>query len=107
MFQSPQSFVTPIQEAWVAPANPWTLDAFIAWLERQPAEGVYNWADCEGGCLMGLYSVAIGDGHKSWAYRIGDVECIEYTMHAEVAMPRPWTFGAALDRARALREAGV
>lgn len=40
--------------------DPYSLDTFIAWLETMPAEGRYDYDDCQGGCLIGLYAAAQG-----------------------------------------------
>ena len=34
--------------------DPLTVPAFIAWLERQPADRAYDWADVSG-CLLCFY----------------------------------------------------
>lgn len=81
-----------------------SLEGLIAWLERQPAEIEYDFVDCKGGCLIGLYASGMGqpditapDGfyaiHDYFADR-------DITYHVSTQIP--WTFGAALSRARAL-----
>lgn len=83
--------------------NPLTMEGLIAWLEQQPADGTYDYMDCSGGCLVGLYLGLDEDTFNGFSNsnhpfegRVYDIACI-----------RPWTFGAALERAReyqALRE---
>jgi hypothetical protein len=92
--------------------DPFSLGSLIAWLEKQPRATPYNY-DCNGGCLlaqyftaMGLHRVSVGGSfmfhgnlpqevHLSKNFR---TVALGYTVHG------PHTFGAALDRARALTE---
>lgn len=89
-------------------ADPFTLDALIAWLEKQPANKRYCYLD-NGGCMFAQYLLYFGykrpliggfclqaENLPRWDLPVG-WDDIPY------AMPR--TFGAALDRARALRAA--
>jgi hypothetical protein len=80
-------------------ADPFSLESLIAWLEKQPASTEYDWDDCAV-CLVGKYITAItGDENPSgvtiYAKMFSSLE--EYS---DVASVRPWTFGAALGRAR-------
>ena len=74
-----------------------SLDALIAWLEKQPADGEYNWAstsDCAG-CRY-LRAQGLGpDQYKD----------IPRYIRIAVFQKKFWTYGAVLDRAIALRRA--
>jgi len=72
-----------------------SLEGWIAWLETKPADETYNWHDCRGECAYGQYMAAHG---IPWAIAsaYSDFRSKAYN----IAHPRPWTFGAALERAR-------
>lgn len=82
----------------------YALPTFIAWLEKHLREQTYDWKNCKGECLISLYMVDHGipwnsseDGHsysKFVCRTEGDWQII--------ASCQPWTFGAALSRARVL-----
>lgn len=75
-------------------ADPFALGSLIAWLEVQPADTNYKWECFSGGCLIGLYSRAIGCNfhycHTAFFKR----------RELSLARDAPHTFGAALKRAR-------
>lgn len=83
-----------------------SLESLIAWLEEQPARRAYDYGDCQGGCLYGLYMAAHG---KKWF----DVNSMDFENKAyrlqvyDIATVLPWTFGAALVRARAAMSSRV
>lgn len=87
-------------------ADPTSLKDLIAWLETKPTDGPYNFMDCGGGCLYGLYfQEACGlpwwlaeDGSGADVY----LARISKTPQEKIAQTEPHTFGAALERARAL-----
>lgn len=91
-----------------------SLDALIAWLEKQPAEQTYCYLD-HGACLLGQYL----KGHGfNWVmiYSSGEFDferdCKivrgEYPIEFDdFAAPFPHTFGAALQRAKAYRDGVV
>ena len=93
---------------WKTKADPFSLESLIAWLEMQPADKTYNWSDCEGGCLIGLYGAAMG---WSWhdvctAERLCDAPYYRLsTANGCIAYSTPHTFSGALSRARAALEA--
>ena len=83
--------------------NPLEMGTLIAWLERQPAEKKYDYC-CIHSCLAAQYYSAMGEKmcvvplygsqdpkHEGFRYKL------EW-----LANHSPWTFGAALERARAL-----
>jgi hypothetical protein len=82
---------------WQKPAD--TIEGLITWLEKQPPEGTYKWHDCKGACLIGLYGKAMGMG-AAW-----------HDLHLQlfkagklyIASRTPHTFGAALNRARDIK----
>lgn len=74
-----------------------SLRGLIEWLETKNPKEKYNYDDCSGTCLVDLYGASIG------------IDCLAATPLAVfstleeywcVAGDRPWTFGAALKRAR-------
>jgi len=78
----------------------------IAWLRAQPQGAEYNWSSIDG-CLLVQYCRARAKEHEK---RTGKREMVEnYTecpaTWKELAMARPWTFGAAAARF-ALAEGG-
>ncbi len=77
--------------------DPHSMQSLIAWLELQPPHTSYNWECTDGGCLIGLYSDAVGCNffacHSAFFNRDDDLS---------VAAQKPHTFGAALERARAI-----
>jgi hypothetical protein len=82
-------------------ADPFSLESLIAWLEKQPATKRYDWENCDGGCLIGLYGQAHG---ISWdaMQRVDDGGDSPYSKLTPggIAFRYPRTFGAALKRAR-------
>lgn len=90
-------------------ADPFSLESLIAWLEKQPAGRTYNFWDgtlmgnCHGACLLHQYLVAQGLP-KILYPQIASIKKLEWDKELQhfVASPTPQTFGAALDRARAL-----
>lgn len=91
-------------DAKTVTSDPFTLESLIAWLEKQPADQGYEWHNCDGGCLIGLYGAYHG---FSWRQMIdcpgGDPENTPYAKLTPggLAAAHPRTFGAALIRARA------
>lgn len=83
-------------------ADPFSLESLIAWLEKQPAKKKYDYFDCRGRCLFGQYAAATMD--MSWM----NVVVLEGHKHEfkllayDIACQKPYTFGAALERARAV-----
>jgi hypothetical protein len=70
-------------------------DSLIAWLRKQPPELEYVWSDPVF-CLMGHYVRDMGTPKDLYAY--GDMP-----HYHEIAEVKPHTFGAALQRAEALK----
>lgn len=94
---------------WERPADVFSLESLIAWLEKQPARTVYCYMDNDG-CLLSQYFRAAGfdkvhvggetvflDGYDHGNESLPD-------SFADLAVGRPRTFGAALNRAREFAE---
>lgn len=86
-----------------------SLEGLIAWLETQDAEVAYCYHD-SGRCLHGRYLTAIGIsfsgvGGDYWRSHDGAKHPLpggDGTNYLHVASRLPYTFGAALERARDL-----
>jgi len=74
-----------------------TVERLIVWLETQDPETRYSIGSAHT-CLIGQFCAAHG---------VADPPYIVPPVFGMIAMfDIPWTFGAALDRAKALRDAG-
>lgn len=88
-----------------APFN--SIHSLIAWLEKQPPEGEYDYRS-NNECLIGQYFKALGIGvapNGIGPYDWWDTNGKTHLLSAEfrdTAIGRPRTFGAALTRARAV-----
>lgn len=87
-------------------ADPLTLESLIAWLETKPTDEAYDYHNCHGRCLYGQYMASHGIKWKEsgasipgLAPKARDRFC--ELVYCAVADQGPWTFGAALERARA------
>lgn len=94
---------------WEVETKPdvFSLDGLIAWLENQPADQKYDYV-CNGECLLALYFIHAGyenismgiiefDYGKYWENK----KCLPEHFN-NISIERPHTFGAALERARAV-----
>lgn len=81
---------------WQRPAQP-TVDDLILWLETQPADKTYEWFNLSR-CLLCQYLDARGFPHRGNYWHIAQKLGME-----DVAGTEPYTFGAALERARSSR----
>ena len=70
-------------------------DNLIDWLRQQPPEGEYTWSDPVF-CLMGRYVTDRGRPQDLYGYN-------DMPNYHEIAETKPHTFGAALQRAEALK----
>lgn len=91
---------------WEVKTDSPSLSGLIAWLEKQPPNKSYNWSDCEGHCLIGQYwgsiGISFGEGclmELNGQDLYGQLVCPNGS--DGIAITRPHTFGAALERARA------
>lgn len=90
-------------------ADPLQLGTLIAWLEKQPGETAYDYG-CNGGCLLALYFQAHGfTGAMMGSVTFWWVDKGQQTPILDlpngfnvIARQHPRTFGAALERARAV-----
>lgn len=74
------------------------LQSFVAWLGHMPENEPYNYADPDR-CAAGQYSHSLGLGAvRSFLSHDSPVAMTIF----RIVQPKPWTFGAALSRARAL-----
>lgn len=92
---------------WKQKADPMAYETFIGWLEQQPSDGRYCYGD-HGACLCASYLTAMGyEGvdlyscgdfaHTSRGKRVEG----QYPVQMDnLAVEQPWTFGAALQRAK-------
>ena len=69
-------------------------DKLTEWLRKQNPDEEYVWSDPVH-CLMGKY---LADNDSMW----GKFAYSEMPNYYEIAQEKPWTFGAALERAEAL-----
>jgi hypothetical protein len=77
--------------------DPLSLDSFIAWLEKQPASKEYCYFD-SADCLIAKWLRAQSIAHFSLSGK--EVAMLFGGNGKEIIQDRPWTFGAALKRAR-------
>jgi hypothetical protein len=73
----------------------YTIDALTGWLRQQPPGEEYQWQDPVF-CLMGRYLAANGS-------RWGEASYLQMPGYEHIASAKPWTFGAALERAEQLQ----
>jgi hypothetical protein len=71
-----------------------TTEALAKWLRGQDPDEYYIWSDPVY-CLMGRYLAANGS-------RWGERSYSDMPNYHEIAQEKPWTYGAALERAEAL-----
>jgi hypothetical protein len=82
-----------------------SLRGFLAWVEKMPREGEYDFVDCSGGCLIHQYLKASGVANplsNDNYLRMNDISVRDDCFGLSVACLHPRTFGAAADRARAM-----
>jgi hypothetical protein len=86
--------------------SPFELKSLISWLEKQPPEREYDYYDINGECPASCYtkSLGIGDGTSLSDNSLGRNLWLHLHAYygAWVLSPTPWTYGAALSRARTL-----
>lgn len=85
-------------------ADPFKLKTLIAWLEKQPADGAYCYLS-NGACMLAKYFTAQGlkrvELGANFLSHAGGVRKLPTAFNG-IAQYGPRTYGAALDRARAL-----
>lgn len=90
-------------------ADPHSVASLIAWLERKPAKQIYCYTDT-GGCLLAQYFTAQGfkdvdaGGWAHWSHMVDGnrVSMKAGPVFHQIAKAGARTFGAALERARAV-----
>jgi hypothetical protein len=88
-------------------ANPLSLENLIAWLEMMPADVEYDFHNCKGACLLGLFMAFNGRAWDNQFYcELHDTKYSGVKLGA-IAAARPHTFGAALARARAAQSSAI
>lgn len=78
-----------------------TLEAIVSWLEQQEPSASYDWDNCAGDCLLGRFVQASSQSDWAKAYK---QLVLQIPNVQKIAIDPPWTFGAALERARRLQE---
>jgi hypothetical protein len=81
------------------------LSDMVAWLEKQPPKTKYDFKDVNGQCLAGRYLTAnrIDYPAQDWSFSCmfgGRSYHSQLERYYAVAAVRPWTYGAALERAK-------
>lgn len=74
-----------------------TTDGLISWLETHNPEQTYSWWDVDD-CLLCRFSSATGGPSDGW---------VRFPQFFTIAVPYPWTYGAALERARSFKRNGL
>ena len=78
-----------------------SVEGFVAWLRTQDPAARYDYQNCNGGCLIGRYLVAVtGKMWRDHGLSWGDISR-DYPVLNRIAVKEPWTYGAALERALA------
>lgn len=87
-------------------ADPFSLEALVAWLEKQSRGLNYNYR-CGDHCLIAQYLKSTGHGDcllgGSFWYDQNNIRHDLPERINRIAVSKPWTLGAALQRALALR----
>ena len=78
-----------------------TIPCLILWLETMPADEPYDYRNCKGECMIGQFMRANGFAWSCTAYRRW---ARASTLIELVAMRGPYTFGHALQRAKAIQQ---
>lgn len=84
-------------------AAPFNFEGLVAWLEKQNPRKTYDYWACNGECLYGQYMASFGiswdeSGGKDSDRTPRGTFCSR--VYESVAALMPFTFGAALERAR-------
>ncbi len=80
--------------------NIFSLEGVISWLEMQPGETEYDYLDY-GDCLLAQYCRVRGSAYKTVSIGSGPTKNPKVLLE-RVAAREPWTYSAALTRAREL-----
>lgn len=74
--------------------NIYTMESLVAWLEKQPFNKIYDYANCKGKCLLGLY---LGGTEKAFLDFSGTGHPFEMAVY-RLATTKTHTMGAMLKR---------
>lgn len=77
--------------------NPKWHEGILDWARQQPADGSYDYANCNN-CFVGQYLAAKGIDNRADGLKYSDMP-----HYRDIAEALPWTFGAAVARAEALK----
>lgn len=82
-----------------------TLEGVTAWLETKNPQAKYDYNNCTGKCLYGQYMASFGvpwEKSGGTGLNCGSVERSDFCdlVYDRIASCQPYTFGAALSRAR-------
>jgi hypothetical protein len=84
-----------------------SLDGLIAWLETKDPSEKYDWGNCDGACLVHQYLTSCGIRQRDWSsFYFKTQSPLGDDQPTCIAFQSPHTFGAALSRARAVRDSG-
>lgn len=100
MYLDEKSYTSPPVET---KPDIYSLQGFVAWLEKQPVNMTYDWHDLFD-CICSRYLDAAGQTRRvryPFSRTLGDVFPTVEIYH-KICGDEPWTAGAALARARAL-----
>lgn len=89
-------------------ADTFSVAGLIAWLETQSPEQEYNWSDIDGCVLCNYLRAVTGVSRPAGTYWVNKTGGLGRNTlgpdwgYWEICQTLPWTYGAALTRARAL-----
>lgn len=81
--------------------DPFSLEALVAWLEKQPGGTKYDYLDC-GACLLSRFAKTVGHKYESVIVLGPDDLGSEEKRMEWIACEAPYIYSAALSRARKL-----
>lgn len=91
---------------WEVKANPLSVAAFVEWLDKKPAQETYDYYKFES-CALGQWVKSLDPGAidrdlegDSYTYRVNGKIVNLRDPFRDIVAYHPWTFGAALERAR-------
>ena len=87
-----------LPEKYETKPDVFSLEGLIAWLETQDPERRYDFWNCHGGCLLSTYLASVKIWFSTQRYNSAIMRI--HGVADDVARRCPWTYGAALERAR-------
>jgi hypothetical protein len=84
--------------------NPISLLSIIAWLQTKDPDEHYPFCNTDGKCLFSQYLVSLGYSQEPTSDPVFALWRMMHVHFGYVAQELPWTFGAALERAKVLNE---